>query len=321
VTRSYLEVIFRHRLLLVAPVLVAFVAGTWFAFSQPRKYQAVASVWADTPVTLESTIGTTGGTTPPSAGQQAMLTELIATRGFMHAVAREVHGEALNRASEPQIDRILGEMRAAITTFTPGPHILSVAVKDETPQGATVMAQVLVEHFLNNQDELLQRRAETEIAFHKQQLGVAERAVAAARSAFGGQVPDPSSPAAAVLETAQQQRLDAQQSYESAVAASASIGDRSLVYVRDEATTASRLSRLKTLAFGAVGGTLAGVTVSLFTLVLLMARDRSVRNEEELESLLGLTVVGTIEDFGQRPRGLSVLDAPRGQLGAGAHRR
>jgi uncharacterized protein involved in exopolysaccharide biosynthesis len=299
VTRSYLEIFFRHRLLVLAPLVLAFVLGTGLAFAQPRTYTAVASLWADAPVTTESTIGTSGGEEPPSTGQQALFTELVGTRGFLLDVVEDSPlARSFQGLDDHQTDRKLTQLRSVITGETAGPHIFKVAVEQKSPENAKELTSVLVDHFMEDQDELLRRRAATETAFLKTQLERAQAAVAAAQRPGGIGIAGGGSLADAVLQTAQQQRLEAEQAYERAVAASQTIGNEGVLYVRDAPDTAVRQSRLKTLILGAGGGLLAGLTVSVALLVLLMARQRSVNDEAELEALLGLTAVGTIDDYG-----------------------
>ena len=296
-SRNYVEVFFRHRVLILAPVLVALIAGTAFALLQPRQYQATASIWADTPVTAESTIGTEAGSTPPSAGQAALFSELLATRGFALDVLEDSPGGRTLAGLDPlQVNRRLATLRERVTTLTPGPHILSVGVEGSSPESAVATTTVLVQRFLDEQDALVKRRSDTELAFLKQQVDVADLAVSQARTSVPLGTPDAPKVLELALQAAQQQRLDAQQAYQRALAASATTGDQSLVYVQDE-PSAVRLSRIKTLAFGTGGGLVAGATVSLLLLVLLMARDDSIRDEDELEALLGLRVVGTIDEF------------------------
>ena len=315
--RSYLEIIFRHRLLVVAPVLLAFALGAGFALMQPRKYQAIASVWADSPVTTDSTIGTTGGAEPPAAGQQALFGELLATRGFLLDVLEDSPGGSrLEGQSVREVDRALARARRQIGTYTPGPHILSITVNGRTPEVATRTAEVLVEKFLADQADLLDRRSDAEVALQRRQLDVAEESLAAARAALGARPSGPGTPAQAALDTAQQQRLEAQRLYDRAVAKGGAVTADGLVYLKDPPDTAARLSRLKLLALGAGGGGLAGLVVSVLVVMLLMARDRSIHTERELESLLGKPVLGSIDDFGRH--GWSApTQQPRGEMSTG----
>ena len=316
-TRSYLEILFRHKVLVLAPVLVAFLLGTTFAFLQPRQYSAEASLWVDTAVTDESTIGTSGGEEPPSTGQAALFSELVGTRGFLLDV---VEDSPLRRSfeglSDQQIDRKLTALRALITSNTAGPHIFKISVAQKTPEDAKTLTRVMVDHFLEDQDELLRRRAETQTSFLKTQLDAAEQAVADANDTGIA----PSALADAVLQTAQQQRLEAQQDYERALAATAAIGNEGVLYVRDAPDSAVRQSRLKTLILGAGGGLFAGLTVAAITLVVLMARQRSVTTESELEALLGLNVIGTIDEYDRSPRPMSTAPSSRDDLEPGSRR-
>ena len=43
----YLEVFYRHRLLLIAPIIIALLASVGFAVTRPRTYEATAQLWFD----------------------------------------------------------------------------------------------------------------------------------------------------------------------------------------------------------------------------------------------------------------------------------
>ena len=62
---------------------------------------------------------------------------------------------------------------------------------------------------------------------------------------------------------------------------------------------------------------LAGLVVSVLVVMLLMARDRSVHTEQELESLLGRPVSGSIDDFGSGQGWHGSAPRPRGEMTAG----
>jgi uncharacterized protein involved in exopolysaccharide biosynthesis len=83
------EAAFRHWALLLAPVLLATTLGVAFALSRPPSYVSSSSIWADKPISDESSVGTTGGDTPPSGGQQALMGNYLATRAFLLSVAAD----------------------------------------------------------------------------------------------------------------------------------------------------------------------------------------------------------------------------------------
>jgi capsular polysaccharide biosynthesis protein len=62
-------------------------------------------------------------------------------------------------------------------------------------------------------------------------------------------------------------------------------------------TTGLPVSRKKKIIFGGVAGFFAGAMVSLITLLFLVVGDRAVHGTGDVEDLLGMQVVGTIDQF------------------------
>jgi hypothetical protein len=77
-----------------------------------------------------------------------------------------------------------------------------------------------------------------------------------------------------------------------------SVADSGVLRVFDSPrTTGLPAGRKKKLIFGGVAGLFAGAMVSLFILIFLVVGDRAVHGTGDLEDLLGLQVVGTIDQF------------------------
>jgi len=72
--------------------------------------------------------------------------------------------------------------------------------------------------------------------------------------------------------------------------------------VLDPPNQAFPQARKKVVIFSAAGGLIAGLSISVLTLLLLVTRDRAVRDEGDLQQALGLRVVGTIGQFSTRRR-------------------
>ncbi len=293
--RSYLEALFRHKLLVLVPALVVLVLGAGYGFSKGRSFVASASVFVDNPLPDASSIGTVGGSTPPSGGQQAFLAGLLASRGFLlDAANRGPLKDTVARLSGPAVDDKLSAFASSVTISTPGPQVMSLAVKQDTPELATGMTQALVDAYIKAESDALEKRAASQVAFDKQQVDAAANTLAAAGPAGAGSGGAISGPA--------QQYSDAQRTLSKDTAALAHVRDSSYLRVLDQPTQAYPQSRRKAILFGAAGGMLAAVSLAVATLVLLMLRERGVREETELEELLGIQVVGTISELPRTPR-------------------
>src|SRR5438270_3253236 len=76
----YLEVVYRYRLLLIAPVVIALIASVDFALTRPRTYEATAQLWFD-PATSTQAAQLNGYVSPADLAA-AELKELLKTRSF-----------------------------------------------------------------------------------------------------------------------------------------------------------------------------------------------------------------------------------------------
>ncbi|MFL6127510.1 MAG: hypothetical protein ACJ73E_00400 [Mycobacteriales bacterium] len=328
--RNYAETFFRHRVLLMAPVLIAFALAAFYGLSQPRKYAASAAVWTDRQIPFDSTIGTTGGGDSPAGGQQALLSGLLASRTFLMAVAQHSPMAAEVRGSQQDVDSALWRLAGTVTVTTPGPQVLTIAVEELSPQRATGLAQAFVEEFIRTEQAKIRSRAETQVAYDKKQLDAAAKQVSDAQAAvtvYAQTHPDTTGPASGssgqtdpgetslvgALAVAQQHLSEAEKAYTASNAALTEAGRGSLELL-DQPTHATPLSRRKIVLISGVGGLLAGGSISLLILLLLVTRDRAVREEADLEQGLGLQVVSTIKDLpalrpARRSRGTRGRDA------------
>jgi capsular polysaccharide biosynthesis protein len=300
VGRSYVETFFRHRVLLVLP-LVGFLVGTAFAFIQPREYMAISSVWIDTPVSAGSSVGS-GGSTPPSTVQSQLLTQYLATRTFLTAVAvNSPVSEKFKQAGPDEADEILAKLAKSVSVSTPGPQLMTVSVTTKNASEATKTAEALLAQFEGFQMTDMQRQEQSKADYDKSQLDNAAAALKEAehqldqvRGSSSGRANDPAAAAAAAaVERAQKAYADAATAYATSSRALAT-GDSTGLFVLDKPDRAWPQARRKTLIIGAAGGMTAGATLSLLALLVLMARDKTLRDEQDAARALSLDVVGAV---------------------------
>lgn len=299
--RSYIETFFRHRVLLMLPLVLGFLVGTVFAFIQPREFKAASSVWIDTPVPAGSSVGS-GGNTPPSTGQSVLLTQYLATRTFLTAVAENSPvSEKFKQAGPDEADAILAKLAKSVSVSTPGPQLMTVSVTTKSASEATGTAEALLAQFERFQITDMHRQTQSQADYDKSQLDSAAAALKEAehkldkvRGSSSGRAKDPAAAAAvAAVELAQKAYADAATAYgksSRALAASESTGLR----VLDKPDRAWPQARKTLLIMGAVGGMMAGATLSLLALLVLMARDKTVRDEQDAARALSLDVVGAV---------------------------
>ena len=291
--RNYLETFFRHPVLLTLPVIVGFAAGGVFAFLVPREYVASATVWTDTAVPDASTIATTGGSSPPSAGQAALMSQLLATRSFMESVASNSPvAEEMTGLAPVERDALIGALASSISVSTPGPQIMSIAVKLDDASHVTGVASSVLEQFDRFQREKTKARAKAQADYDQKQLEDAGKALQTAEADLAEYLDanprsetsdDPTAGsliAAAAL--AQQLYADASTAYGRSQAA-LSDAETTTLEVLDQPTVAYPQSRKKVVFMGAAGGAIAGLSVSVLALLMLMARDKSLRDEQDVQ--------------------------------------
>lgn len=283
-SRSYVETFFRHKYLLILPIVLGLAVGTALAFRAPRKYVANASFWADTRVPEESTMGTTGGQSWPSSGQAALLQQYLNTRSFVSSVvAVSPLAEQFRAADALSADSLLTTVAGEVAVSTPGPQLVVLTVTTTDPEEAMGVAAAVIKQFEEAQIAQTVTRAKALAEYDRQQVEAARKALD--RSANS---------------QTREHYATAMTAYEASTAAVTSAASSGIQIV-DQPDRALPQARRMTLMFGAVGGMLAGFTLSVLALILLMTRDRSVRGEADAETLLGLEVIGSIPQVKRMP--------------------
>lgn len=282
-SRSYVEAFFRHKYLLCLPIALGLFVGAILALQVEREYVASTTFWADTPVPQESTNGTTGGPSPPSAGESTLLTQMLATRAFMRSVvetsplAEEFN--ALQNGGEAEkvaADYMLGAVGGTIAVGVSGPQLVSVTVTRTDPEEATGLADAVLAQFERAKIDLAVNRAKAELNYNRRVLEAAQRDAADSND-----------------RNVDERLSDAQGAFNEASVGLIAAESTGLQIV-DHPDLALPQARMKTVAFGGIGGMMAGFTLSLMALILIMTRDRSLRNERDAAASLGLDVVGSV---------------------------
>lgn len=301
VSRTYFEAIFRNKYLLLLPILLGLVVGASLALRVEREYVSGASFWADTAVPEESTTGTTGGQAPPAAGQSALLTQLLATRSFLRSVVESSPLAGEYRQLDPlAADLLLGQVAASVAVGSTGPQLVSVTVTRNDPDEARGLTQAVLDQFERERIDFAVDRAQAQLNFSQQVLEAAQGA------ALEGDDRDTA-----------QRLADAQTAYDASNLALLSAQANGLQVI-DQPDLAYPQGRKKTVIVGGVGGMLAGATVALAALILLMARDRSLRSEEEVATALGLETIGSIPDVKRSRRDRAAVSKKASQRFVGS---
>ena len=301
--RSYVDMFIRHKAICVVPAIVAAALGVGAGLTSQPDFVATAAIFADAPLVDASTIGTTGGIAPPSAGQQALMSTFLATRSFRLSVARKSGLPGFGTSEPPlALEKALALLATGITTSTPGPNVLVVQVTQPRAADATGVAKAVVAQFLQLEHDTIGRRVAAKTAEAKARLDAAASAVDSAQRALSAYVAaHPGTPATNVEVSVLRGAVTrAQTNFTEVVRAQqdTSVGapmvDDSNLFVIDRPNDAYPKGRRKAVVLGGVGGLLGGLTLTLGALMLMMARDQAIPDESEASEVLGLTVVGSI---------------------------
>jgi Mrp family chromosome partitioning ATPase len=145
--------------------------------------------------------------------------------------------------------------------------------------------QALVDEFTAELGAVFKDRARASVSANRAALDAAANAVANAQNAND-------------LTLAQQQQAAALDRYNQSQLSSSGAVDPTAFHVVDPPKVPTApASRKKALIMSGAGGLLGGGVITILALVLVMAQDRSVREEKDVESTLDLEVVGTVPQF------------------------
>jgi uncharacterized protein involved in exopolysaccharide biosynthesis len=197
---SYRETFRRHRRLLLAPIVLAMIFALWSALGAPKSYRSTASLWVDNPPPASSSLtNSIPGAPTPAEQEQAMVAELLKTRGFRLSVGHHsplasylaknsghgwgptalVHALKGDGGLDSRILSALGS-KQVITTVA-GPQVLQVSYAGATPEVAQQTLEALLKQLETQAAHFDRIRGEDALAYYRSQVDAASNAVANAR--------------------------------------------------------------------------------------------------------------------------------------------
>jgi uncharacterized protein involved in exopolysaccharide biosynthesis len=328
----YLETFFRHRLLVLMPLLLAGAMSIGITMAQPRTYESSARIWF---------YGSTLSPNPAQPGvsvadrEAAVFVELLGSRAFDLKVGqrgplaayvaatqggRSLPSKVLAKVglsslagSAPSVDdQLFALLSKRVAVASSGPEVVAISFRAAEPAVAQGTVQALVDQF---SDEVLANRkteAQTVVDFFEQQVKDQAAAVASAGADLSKYVAaHPRADGTDVTLIALQHAADqAKQRHDESLlelgqakldlAAQSQAGGSGFRVIDPPTTPAQPLSRLPDLLRALMGGLLAGLLVAACGLIALTAADSSVRRAAEIRQALGLRVVGEIPLVRQR---------------------
>ena len=96
----YIETFFRHKVLLLAPLVLTLLLSVWYVKSQPTTYITSMKVWFDNQLPSPGYLDPTGSNGPaPATTAQTLLGQLLSTRDFLVKAAQR--GPAADYIAQP----------------------------------------------------------------------------------------------------------------------------------------------------------------------------------------------------------------------------
>lgn len=294
----------RHRLLLLAPILVATLIAVWFVAGAPAAYQSTTSVWFDdSHPSVLTVVPVDGNAVPPAVAGQTLLNEMLTTRTFRLKVAYraplakylESHSDAgwspTGLIADLQGPGKLSERLLAalgpgkVTSLVSGPQILALSFQAADPRVATETLRALVAEFRSERADDALAQARASVAYYEAQLTAATKAVDSGRTRLedyrlanptSDAVTDPDLRELTRVERAAVSRVLAATNSrnQAAVNLATPVADNSTFRVLDQARTPDGpVSGKKKIVIAAIIGLLLGGLSSLIGLIGLIAHE------------------------------------------------
>jgi hypothetical protein len=305
----YLATFSRHRIGLILPVVIALLFSSWYAVNRPHKYESSMTVWFDNAVPGPSSLVDPQNNMTPAAQGQQTLQELLSTQEFLVDVGHtgplaDYFGNSLPVSWVN--GKILGTLNNAFALTVVGPQILRITMTSTNPAYMPGSLGAVATAYVNQITGTLKARDQASVDYDQSQLNSSEQALQQANSkAASYQESHPgATPTNNIdLNTLTQQAFQAQETYttdqdtlEQAQITLQNVATPTAFHVIDAPTAPFRLSNKKHMIFTVVAGLAAGVIISILALSALTARDKTARVPEDIEAILGMSVVGTIEE-------------------------
>jgi uncharacterized protein involved in exopolysaccharide biosynthesis len=305
VIRKVLEAFFRHKRLVLLPVvLIPLVVTPVAFFISPATYETRAGIWADRPTYLTLQDQATRDTTPADE-QSERLNELLRTRTFLVDLARRTSLAPLVGSVKGE-ERIQQMLQRDLKAYPNGPHLVELRFRAATPQLSFEVLNGLVEAFKDRAAASQGGQASLAISFyqgraHDAEGRLAESSAALSRYTAGRRLTvDPLAPGSVTSVTAADpqladllSRVEADRrevertraSLEQAqlqVAASQEGQELGFQVIDPPRLPIAPTRELRKMLLLPVAALFVGLGISATLLILLVAMDRTVRSEADL---------------------------------------
>lgn len=329
----FLETFYRHRKVLVAPVVVVFALSVGWVLIQPRSYDASVRLWTE-----RSGLVSTPNDNPyltKAEVETGMLDELLATKYFCVKVSHvsplrdylqaqaerppsmltkieaKLRLASYGPVSDSQMDDLVFNVISSSTSVVPaGAEIVIITFRSNNPAIAAQMAQVIAEQFLQETLSSQRLQQDAAITFYTDQLKTAQANVAAADKAVNDYLaahPEFRATTAVPDARLSQLRRDDDSAHQGANDTQNKLDQASIsrsalntagtngLRILDPAEPPTRSNSIRKTAIIAAGvATGLGLLIVVSGVLVLTLADNTVRQPEEVQRVLDLRLVGTV---------------------------
>lgn len=178
-----LEAFFRHKLLILMPVIATPLLVLPAAFLLVRPfYESVAGVWVERPAYIPTAEDWNRYVTP-AQNQHGRLTEMLRTRSFIEDVARRTSLAPFLATNESR-EELADYLQRAITATATGSKLLTIRVRADTPDVSYEIIQATLNAFRDRSATDRANQTSMVIAFYEGQVRNAEEELTKARDAL-----------------------------------------------------------------------------------------------------------------------------------------
>jgi uncharacterized protein involved in exopolysaccharide biosynthesis len=291
-----IEILFRHRLRLLALFMLPTLLGLAISWKLPRQYQASAGLWA---LHRYEIVGATGPesdlTSTPAQTQATTLSELLASRSFALAVAYATdlpqHIGVTSSDTVTLQDALYTEISTRVQVTAVGYNLFEITYSNTNPVVAMQVVKSVVSHYGPQSSSQSTAEGEQLLTSYQSQLQQAQQAAdKATKTASQYLQQHQLTPAQAQVDPQYQllnayanQALGALANIQNNIntinqeLATLGAGSSGLYTIIDPPTVPSRpASRTRTLLFGAGGGLAAGLLAAVLYFLMLSRMDQSM---------------------------------------------
>jgi capsular polysaccharide biosynthesis protein len=320
---KFLEALFRHKLLIMLPIILTPLVVTPAGFYFVRPYfESSSTVWVGRLTYLRSVEESSGWSTPAQV-EVGRITDLFRTRAFMLDIAKRTDLAPLV-GSEKGEENLTGYFSRSVGVVPTGTNLLTVTARADQAKLAFQVANAVVETYRERRADERTEQASLAISFHESRLQDAQeeltkataeirryvaanprlttidptRGAASTAAARMGLPPIAIDPQLAELirrVDAEQREVDgirADLDQARMVTAAGMEGQDINFRVIDVARMPSApVSQRRRLAIFPAAGLVVGMGLGLGLLVALVVADRSVRSMNDLPSVVRVTRV------------------------------